>query len=84
MTLQMLKILNEMFRTACHYYNHTNAMIADNMDADALAQDIPYSGTDYREVSKKYHKKFDQIKQDIEDALEVDAIVAGGEKEDDE
>lgn len=71
MTKELLRIFTSILRNSLHYYNHSNSMMAENLVADTEGKDIPYNGDDFKDVSKRYHRKFEDIFRELEELEEL-------------
>jgi len=66
MKLIHVKMLAELLRSFGHYQCHLQGLIADNLEADTLGEDIPHNGEEFKQLSHTYHNKIEKIIKDIE------------------
>lgn len=42
-------------------------MMAENLTADTEGKDIPYNGDDFKDMSRRYHRKYEEILEELEE-----------------
>ena len=66
MKLIHLKLLTELMRVNGHYTCELQGMLAENLVADTTGEDIPHHGLAFKELSHRYHNKFEKILKEID------------------